>query len=368
MHAQDYVADDAVPPTSTFRASAYISLLLIVAFGVPAASASPAAPSECGAVRGFVALAIPARHALKLLLSWTLARSWADGVPRSLQTRVVKHVAAVRDAAVVLTFTGVAGGHATLALSSCSDGPLRALAASTLALCYVELLPLICSISFVCCFLCCLPLILRATGTRNLQELGELAREAAERRDAAAGGWGVAAGVVGGVPPVAVGALDAVSRTFAWVGGSSEGGGGVGVERGKRKVVGSDFDGGRKVGGSDFDGGRGERDNVVGGSGSEASAALGGGDGGLAEGLVGITVAPAAATEENCADISAAAPAASTGTQGADDHECAICACEYEEGDVLRELACKHSFHAACVDRWITTVHGNCPTCRALVL
>ncbi|KAI9343878.1 hypothetical protein DFJ73DRAFT_840836 [Zopfochytrium polystomum] len=34
---------------------------------------------------------------------------------------------------------------------------------------------------------------------------------------------------------------------------------------------------------------------------------------------------------------------------------CAICFCEFEEGDRVRELACHHIFHAACVDPWLAT-------------
>ncbi|KAF9913000.1 hypothetical protein EC991_005868 [Linnemannia zychae] len=43
---------------------------------------------------------------------------------------------------------------------------------------------------------------------------------------------------------------------------------------------------------------------------------------------------------------------------------CAICLEEYEVGDQLRELPCKHFFHAQCIDPWFKDVHGICPVCK----
>ena len=42
---------------------------------------------------------------------------------------------------------------------------------------------------------------------------------------------------------------------------------------------------------------------------------------------------------------------------------CAICLEPYEPGERLRTLPCVHSFHAACVDRWLG-ISGLCPECR----
>ncbi|KAH0465499.1 hypothetical protein IEQ34_005602 [Dendrobium chrysotoxum] len=44
--------------------------------------------------------------------------------------------------------------------------------------------------------------------------------------------------------------------------------------------------------------------------------------------------------------------------------ECAICLCEFVEGDGLRVLPnCKHWFHESCIEVWLTC-GGSCPTCR----
>ncbi|KAL7544022.1 hypothetical protein ACHAXR_013474 [Thalassiosira sp. AJA248-18] len=52
--------------------------------------------------------------------------------------------------------------------------------------------------------------------------------------------------------------------------------------------------------------------------------------------------------------------------------ECAICAEEYAEGEVLRVTHCRHEFHLHCFDKWIYTfatdsrpTHPTCPLCKA---
>ncbi|KAI0520576.1 hypothetical protein KFK09_008052 [Dendrobium nobile] len=44
--------------------------------------------------------------------------------------------------------------------------------------------------------------------------------------------------------------------------------------------------------------------------------------------------------------------------------ECAICLCEFVEGEGLRFLPnCKHWFHESCIEVWLSC-GGSCPTCR----
>lgn len=47
---------------------------------------------------------------------------------------------------------------------------------------------------------------------------------------------------------------------------------------------------------------------------------------------------------------------------------CSICQDDFAAGAQLRAIrACKHSFHAACVDPWLTS-NGSCPMCRGTVV
>mmetsp|Transcript_13137 Transcript_13137/g.27894 ORF Transcript_13137/g.27894 Transcript_13137/m.27894 type:complete len:358 (-) Transcript_13137:256-1329(-) len=57
------------------------------------------------------------------------------------------------------------------------------------------------------------------------------------------------------------------------------------------------------------------------------------------------------------------------------NEECAICAEEYVEGDILRVTHCQHEFHLHCFDKWIYTfstdsrpaTHPTCPLCKSTI-
>ncbi|KAG2633459.1 E3 ubiquitin-protein ligase At1g12760-like isoform X1 [Panicum virgatum] len=47
----------------------------------------------------------------------------------------------------------------------------------------------------------------------------------------------------------------------------------------------------------------------------------------------------------------------------AEDAECCICLCPYEDGAELRELPCNHHFHCSCIDKWLH-IKATCPLCK----
>ncbi|XP_022740743.1 uncharacterized protein LOC111292567 [Durio zibethinus] len=49
-------------------------------------------------------------------------------------------------------------------------------------------------------------------------------------------------------------------------------------------------------------------------------------------------------------------------------NECAVCLSELEEGETVRKLKCKHTFHKDCLDRWLQQYRATCPLCRTKVL
>uniref|UniRef100_A0A7N1A176 RING-type domain-containing protein n=1 Tax=Kalanchoe fedtschenkoi TaxID=63787 RepID=A0A7N1A176_KALFE len=46
---------------------------------------------------------------------------------------------------------------------------------------------------------------------------------------------------------------------------------------------------------------------------------------------------------------------------------CAVCLGEYERGERLRLLPCRHVFHCACIDPWLRE-SGVCPVCRRVAV
>jgi len=51
------------------------------------------------------------------------------------------------------------------------------------------------------------------------------------------------------------------------------------------------------------------------------------------------------------------------GSMSAEDACCAICLCEYIEGDEMRYLNCNHHFHSECVTDWLMR-NKTCPFCK----
>jgi len=56
-------------------------------------------------------------------------------------------------------------------------------------------------------------------------------------------------------------------------------------------------------------------------------------------------------------------PVVSEAEGGEASSECAICIDDFTVGDELRRLPCGHSFHRACVDKWLM-IDKTCPLCK----
>ncbi|KAJ7956880.1 RING/U-box superfamily protein [Quillaja saponaria] len=48
--------------------------------------------------------------------------------------------------------------------------------------------------------------------------------------------------------------------------------------------------------------------------------------------------------------------------------DCSVCLSEFEDGEKIRKLNCKHSFHKDCLDKWFQQYLATCPLCRNKVL
>ncbi|KAM7276584.1 hypothetical protein ACFE04_018450 [Oxalis oulophora] len=48
--------------------------------------------------------------------------------------------------------------------------------------------------------------------------------------------------------------------------------------------------------------------------------------------------------------------------------QCSVCLSDFEEGDKVRRLKCKHTFHKDCLDKWLHEFFATCPLCRTKIL
>jgi len=51
------------------------------------------------------------------------------------------------------------------------------------------------------------------------------------------------------------------------------------------------------------------------------------------------------------------------GQSGSKDEVCSICCDVFQDRDCVRQLPCKHQYHKACVDRWLS-LNPTCPLCK----
>lgn len=65
--------------------------------------------------------------------------------------------------------------------------------------------------------------------------------------------------------------------------------------------------------------------------------------------------------DEPAGDAEAAQP-------GAHNGECPVCITDFESGEMVKLLRCRHAFHAACVDRWFEEQSATCPVCRESII
>ncbi|CAN0877058.1 E3 ubiquitin-protein ligase RHA2B [Linum grandiflorum] len=50
---------------------------------------------------------------------------------------------------------------------------------------------------------------------------------------------------------------------------------------------------------------------------------------------------------------------------GGSGSDCVVCLCELSQGELVRELDCRHVFHKGCLDGWLRRCNFTCPICRS---
>ncbi|KAG0634192.1 hypothetical protein HOY80DRAFT_1061176 [Tuber brumale] len=82
------------------------------------------------------------------------------------------------------------------------------------------------------------------------------------------------------------------------------------------------------------------------------------------------TDAPASATtttgeDEATEEVGVGTGAGESQTElDVDQVRCPVCQEDFEQGQDLRVLPCRHSFHPDCIDPWLLNIAGSCPLCR----
>ncbi|CAN6485362.1 unnamed protein product [Victoria cruziana] len=69
------------------------------------------------------------------------------------------------------------------------------------------------------------------------------------------------------------------------------------------------------------------------------------------------------------ADVIASLPSSSykrTDSRNGTSEQCVICRLDYEEGDCVIVLSCKHTYHSECINNWLQ-INKVCPVCSAEV-
>ncbi|KAI8462935.1 MAG: hypothetical protein J3K34DRAFT_445799 [Monoraphidium minutum] len=61
--------------------------------------------------------------------------------------------------------------------------------------------------------------------------------------------------------------------------------------------------------------------------------------------------------------VVAALPRSSYMAGGGEADACAVCQCEYQEGDRMVHFPCLHKYHEDCVLPWLEA-HKTCPLCK----
>lgn len=68
-------------------------------------------------------------------------------------------------------------------------------------------------------------------------------------------------------------------------------------------------------------------------------------------------------------DMIASLPSVSYKAQNTEDEntdQCVICRLDYEDGESLNVLPCKHTYHSECITKWLQ-INKVCPVCSAEV-